>query len=536
MAVAIAPRMHRSGRGIAFAALAAVGCTAPSPPPRAEPSSPRHEARTCTAAAIKIAGVDQYGYRAAFRRTRQGARCAATELAIAYGYDHTPQYLRLFDLDDECAPSHLPFSSPGEALYWSDVAAADLDGDGADEIVASALADKSGALGSGRLLVVGGAALPLDGARSPSALAVGDVDEDGELDVVAATWAALPGAPTQVNAARRASIAGGRLLVLRGLGGGRFETAREVPASVGGAVDLELADVDLDGHLDLLGAGPEVTLVYGPLARASGAPLPRSLGATVHMAHDVEAAHAADGAAWIAASASCLHVSECKALGDRGALGVHLWRVGRDRRVEARFVATPGVPSAVHFSDLDGDGAAELIVGMMTGDADEADAGARRLYLEELGGYVGGAPLVLRGGPAGPSGPWERLDILVAGERQLPMTASILSYAPDDATKIERTSMQVTGSVVTYRGRGEVLGVAGVTMAGAPVAYHFTVGDGFITFAAPLPAAPADVAVEWRVPSGPGPGLLFVSASPLDGPTSGAFLARSPRCTTRAIQ
>ncbi|MEZ5965616.1 MAG: VCBS repeat-containing protein [Planctomycetota bacterium] len=123
--------------------------------------------------------------------------------------------------------------------YYYAPAVVDLDGDGHDEIIVSGL-------GSGAFVYPGlggarfGPPIPLAFAQSPTVTRVGDIDGDGDLDLL---FSASTGA---------AGVA-----LARNDGNLQFTSSVAGPLPNGfGAADIALGDVDGDGDLDLFGAIP----------------------------------------------------------------------------------------------------------------------------------------------------------------------------------------------------------------------------------------------------------------------------------------
>jgi hypothetical protein len=172
------------------------------------------------------------------------------------------------------------------------LAVGDLDGDGALDVVAADQEQAAVAIllgdGGGGLGPATGSPFALGGQTYPPAL--GDVDGDGALDVVAPLVGAssiavllgdgrgglapAPGSPHRTGRARPYGIALGdldgdrrvdvvathddtdRVSVLLGAGGGRLRAAPGSPIALGRRIGRPLlTDVDGDGHLDVVGAG-----------------------------------------------------------------------------------------------------------------------------------------------------------------------------------------------------------------------------------------------------------------------------------------
>jgi len=142
------------------------------------------------------------------------------------------------------------------------VALADLNGDGIPDVIG---ADRRGAGGGGVVVALGGATLDQPktyaaslAGDSPAGVAVGDLNGDGKLDVVAASSGSKPGQP-------------GTLSVLLGKGDGTLGTFQSYPAGLR-PVSVELADFNGDGKLDAVvgdggdsqsGAGGGVSILLG---------------------------------------------------------------------------------------------------------------------------------------------------------------------------------------------------------------------------------------------------------------------------------
>lgn len=141
--------------------------------------------------------------------------------------------------------SSLPTKGNANRVMFSDV-----DGDGALDLIASYAPGPRVWRGDGK----GGWTEASKGLPEPviyglyRGLAVGDVNEDGWLDLVAANWIDGPEA------------------YLRQEDGSWVKTPEVFPELLGGAVGVALGDVDGDGHLDLVVSGrlsEDVGFVYG---------------------------------------------------------------------------------------------------------------------------------------------------------------------------------------------------------------------------------------------------------------------------------
>lgn len=393
------------------------------------------------------------------RAAAAGSDCSQDQFIVANGHDHTPQFAaRVAVHPSSCTPTMKPAKWSGAARHFADVAAADLDGDGADEIVMASLADPTQRLDTGSVFFIdaAGTERPLvagsdtEAGYAASSLAIGDLDEDGDLDIlVGSFWApkAMMTADRQL-ATREVEVAKtstedkcsvqksksdfpvwppifgfpvgstprGEVvsepapLLGSDLTGAVFVYLQTQPGvfQPGGwldspaAVDLHLEDIDGDGHLDLLTAGRAIRIIYGPLIGGNGPievqKLPWS-GANREplLAHSVDVAFVDVGGhnpqVIIAANEGCFNIAEC---GTLCAPGVALWsaaRTGtRQEQWKQSFRYTPGLASALRFSSLDdGDKRPDLIVGRMSeADAQRCDCANR----PQLGRACIGAPLL----------------------------------------------------------------------------------------------------------------------------------------------
>jgi hypothetical protein len=159
-----------------------------------------------------------------------------------------------------------PTAATGNA---TDVAAADLDGDGdADLVITQGPADRISVLrgnGDGSFT----APLELQVGPDPRAVAIGDADGDGILDLAVASWNAnWPAAPS--------------ISLLRGTGGAVFAPAVSVSVPGRGLSDVAFADLNGDPFPDLVvsisqpsvyvgdGNGSAAVLLGGPGANFAG--------------------------------------------------------------------------------------------------------------------------------------------------------------------------------------------------------------------------------------------------------------------------
>ena len=221
-----------------------------------------------------------------------------------------------------------------------DMAAGDMDGDGDGDLVTVTPANEVAVqrnLGNGTFTGVGAVFSP----NAPRGIALGDVDEDGDLDAVASL--------DQV---------GGVNVHLNG-GDADLGPAATYPASSSGSEDVVLVDVDLDGHLDAVvscGNLGSVDILHGDGRGAFGAPLPIEVGPSPTML----ATGNLNGDGWPDIVVLRPSIQGGSGLLSDGAGGFHepkVFGLGVDEEE----------PAGVAIADLDADGAADIVLG--AGDA-----------------------------------------------------------------------------------------------------------------------------------------------------------------------
>ncbi len=127
------------------------------------------------------------------------------------------------------------------------VAVADVNGDGhPDVVVANQCVDNTCTSSNVSVLLNDGTgkfptATPYGtGGLFPDAVAIDDVNGDGQLDLVVA------------NSSTSGTVDDGNVGVLLGIGGGTFGTAKAYPSGAFGAASVAVADVNGDGELDVV--------------------------------------------------------------------------------------------------------------------------------------------------------------------------------------------------------------------------------------------------------------------------------------------
>lgn len=221
-----------------------------------------------------------------------------TGVVLAHGHDLSPQPVSYYGLDaSTLSPAtygDIPDVFSEDYAYHGGVSAAYLDKDGYQDLCVTAYADARQLTSGGGVKIYRGSATGFDPAPSwedtgygASNCAFGDFDGDGDLDLVVtaafevrhqATTVAPPsstvvwsggGASGGLATGPAGEIAGippfpnpldGKARTYRNDGSGNFTLWQTLTKGVG-AMDVEVADVNRDGWVDLLLAGP-VTQVY----------------------------------------------------------------------------------------------------------------------------------------------------------------------------------------------------------------------------------------------------------------------------------
>jgi len=157
--------------------------------------------------------------------------------------------------------SLLPATSVAVGSVPSAVVAADLDQDGDADVAVSSSAAKTVRLflndGAGGL--VGGTSFNAPSGHRPTRLVADDVDADGVIDLVAAL---------------SFTVSAGGFAVLRGTGGGAFAASVLHDSGIINAGALAVADMDEDGHLDVLLDATEDSIFIAPGDGAGGFTMP----------------------------------------------------------------------------------------------------------------------------------------------------------------------------------------------------------------------------------------------------------------------
>jgi hypothetical protein len=159
-----------------------------------------------------------------------------------------------------------PVTYPVPGEYSASATVADVNGDGIPDIIVISLYGSPNGDGLVSVLLGNGdgtfqPATSFDsGGDSPEGLAVGDVNNDGKLDIVVANCSSTNGGLDCP------SSSDGVLAVLLGNGDGTFQSPITMSTGVLGVTQMALADVNLDGNLDAIVAtndGPSPLLFLG---------------------------------------------------------------------------------------------------------------------------------------------------------------------------------------------------------------------------------------------------------------------------------
>jgi hypothetical protein len=292
------------------------------------------------------------------------------------------------------------------ANAFSFVEAADLDGDGAQDLAGSsltggnaivALLDGSGGLRSETAFSAG---------TLPAGIAVGRID-GGEIPDLAVPCTGSNG-----------------VAVLLGTGGGAFAAARLSP-SVRGTRSVAIGDMDLDGNADLVAAGTGGAAVgYG---QGGG---------------DFEIAALGDSTSAIAAAIADLDRDGRPDIAVAGLAGLRIWKGLTGRTFEDRGLAIGGrILTALAVADLEGDALPEILA-VESGAATVTVVGNGATGLEALRDYpVGIVPSGIRLADVDIDG---ALDVVAFGSQG---TGARIAFGRPAASSFRRGDANVDGRV-----------------------------------------------------------------------------------------
>ena len=274
------------------------------------------------------------------------------ELVVAYGNDVEPGPLVVYDnVDGRLAPT--PVWQSASTAHHGHLAVGDVDGDGDPDVVVSRYLGAAGWEDPGGVDLYrndGGVlgsepAWRRDGVHS-FACALGDIDRDGDLDLAIAAGEAYRGEPESS-------------VVLRNPGNGSFEAEPIWEGPVGYALDTAFVDLDADGWLDLvLARVGEPHIVFSGDGRGLLGPTPAWVASGEdHEGNTVDFGDV-DGDGWMD-----LVISDNDQQGGRGTVRLYC---GPEL---STCWESPGPEmwSAVSLEDVDGDGLPDLVAGTWWG-------------------------------------------------------------------------------------------------------------------------------------------------------------------------
>jgi hypothetical protein len=337
--------------GLSLALLAGAGLdVADAAAPARHPAPPRAAASGATPA-LRFAPAAMHFHNCCFTNSMAAADLdgdGRIDLVAGNGLSYDVTVLRSDRAGHFAEPVSLPVSNP---LYgYVAVAVGDVTGDGTPDIVATGFDDNEALVYANDGSGVFGAPVSFDlgAAQSPRAIALADVDGDGNDDLITANGDS------------------GNVSVLAGDGAGSFAAARNFPTGAF-PVALAVADVTGDGKADIVTANAgndDVSILAGDGTGQFAAPLSLSIGADAEPVSLAVADATGDGIVDIVTANSALDGSPFPPPELPGTVSV-LAANGSGGFAAAQQFATgagDGRAHGVAIADITGDGHSDIVV------------------------------------------------------------------------------------------------------------------------------------------------------------------------------